>query len=133
MARERMRDLELPAYMRALAEARQLYARESSDRLMDQVENVEWLDKLAEALGISIESEDWWDAVVPAKREKILGRISLLRDLRCSSRSSTPKFSVGQHVRFKKFADTVVIREVRERQYVIGAGTIAWESELECT
>jgi hypothetical protein len=80
--RKRMTDLELPAYMRALAAARQLYAQESSDRLNEHVEHLLWLDKLAGALGIATDAEDWWDVVTEAKREKILGRISVLRGLR---------------------------------------------------
>jgi 7-keto-8-aminopelargonate synthetase-like enzyme len=80
--RERMKDLELPAYMRALAEARQRIAEESSDRLNELADNVEWLDAVAEALGIATSAEDWWDSIIEQKRTKILGRIAVLRGLR---------------------------------------------------
>jgi hypothetical protein len=82
MPRERMRDLELPAYMRALAEARRQWMEESSDRLDEHIEHLEWIDELAVALGICVDAEDWWDSTVPAKRMKIMGRISVLRSLR---------------------------------------------------
>lgn len=82
MPRERMRDLELPAYMRALAEARQRIAEESSDRLNELADNVEWLDTVAEALGIATSAEDWWDSIIEQKRTKIIGRIAVLRELR---------------------------------------------------
>lgn len=82
MPRERMRDLELPAYMRALVEAREKWMDESSGRLNEHIEHLEWIDKLATALGISVNAEDWWDSTVPAKRTKIMGRISVLRGLR---------------------------------------------------
>jgi hypothetical protein len=82
MPRERMRDLELPGYMRALAEARQRIAEESSDRLTELADNVEWLDTVADALGIATGAEDWWDSIIEQKRTKILGRIAVLRGLR---------------------------------------------------
>lgn len=82
MPRERMRDLELPAYMRALVEAREKWMDESSGRLNEHIEHLEWIDELAVALGIAVDAEDWWDSTVPAKRKKIMGRISVLRSLR---------------------------------------------------
>lgn len=88
MPRERMTDLELPSYMRALAEARQRFAEESSDRLNELADNVEWLDTLAEALGIATSAEDWWDSIIEQKRTKILGRIEVLRGLRASTETS---------------------------------------------
>lgn len=88
MPRERMTDLELPAYMRALAEARRQYAEESSERLTEQAEAVEFLDTMAKLLGISVDAEDWWDMTITGKRAKIFGRIQILRGLRPTPETS---------------------------------------------
>jgi hypothetical protein len=74
-----MRNTELVESMLALAAARQKTMDAESHSLDLQVERHELHDDIAEALGIDVHSEDWWDATYPNKRKKIFGRIQMLR------------------------------------------------------
>jgi hypothetical protein len=91
MARQRMRDLELPAYMKALAEARQEKG-EAEYRALDQhVNELEFMDTLAAALGICTDAEDWWDSVIAVKRAKLLARANMLHCLRGTTPPATER------------------------------------------
>ena len=76
---------ELYDYMHALAAARREKGDAESRHMSDTIEHYELRDDIAEALGIDVGAEDWWDSNDQTKREKIMGRISVLRDLRSKS------------------------------------------------
>ena len=67
--------------MHALANARREKGEVEARALIDCVENMERTDAIAEALGISISAEDWWESTDEEKQQKILGRISIIRGL----------------------------------------------------
>lgn len=75
------RSLEMGEYMNALANERRRHMEEESDWLLAQVEWIEKLEALATALGISVDSENWWDETQDNKFKIVMGKISVLRSI----------------------------------------------------
>lgn len=88
--RQPRRRQELYDYMHALAAARREKGDVESRHMHDTIAYYQERDDIAEALGIDVGAEDWWDSNDQTKREKIMGRISVLRSLRSDSTPNNP-------------------------------------------